>query len=290
MTKLSVAPLPDRGLVEVRGPDAASFLNDLVTNSVVSLASGEAVYAGLLTPKGKILFDFLIWRRGDDGFLIDVGRAQAPALAQRLGLYRLRAKVEIAERSSELTAGASWGEDERWPDTAGLESYADPRYAPLGRRFVATADFDWPGGNDARAAEQYRQHRIALGVPEGGIDYAYGEAFPHDACYDALNGVDYRKGCYVGQEVVSRMHHRGSAKTRVAMIEAAGPLPLPGTEILAGGTPAGRIGSVDGTRGVAMLRIDRVETAIAAGEPVVAGGVDIAVRTPPWLGADPQAE
>jgi hypothetical protein len=281
----NIARLPDRGIVEIEGPDAAGFLHNLVTNHVAGLAVGQATYAGLLTPKGKIMFDFLVYRRGEESFLLDCAKDVAADLAKRLGLYKLRAKIAVTDHGDALTVGASWGEDAGWPAGQALEDYDDPRHGPLGKRFIAPAAF-WDQHESAAgadAARAYHRHRIALGVPEGGRDFAFGEAFPHDACFEALNGVDYRKGCYIGQEVVSRMHHKGTAKTGVAIVEAAADLPEGGAAIHAGDSPAGQLGSVDGARGIAIVRMDRIEKARADGQSVTADGREVTVAMPAWL-------
>lgn len=286
MGESSVAYLPDRGIVEVGGPEAEPFLHNLVTNTIVGVKPGDAVFAGLLTSKGKILHDFVIWRRDADTFLLDCPKSGVQDLVKRLSLYKLRAKVTIGDLSSALSVGVAWGDSEGWPVSAGLESAADPRFAPLGQRFFAPYGFVWPDPQSvsAPAAERYHSHRIAHGLPEGGKDYAYGETFPHEACYGALNGVDYKKGCYVGQEIVSRMHHLGAVKSGIAIAEAARPLTA-GAEIVAGGVPAGRIGSVADRAGIAMLRLDRVAEAIGNGLPILADGQEITVRNPEWRGA-----
>jgi folate-binding protein YgfZ len=275
--------LPDRGIVEVRGSEAAVFLQDLVTNDVEGIAPGEAIFAGLLTPQGKILFDFLICMRDPQTYWLDCMRDQAETIVKRLSMYRLRAKAEIADRSGELAVAAAWGE----PGHKGaqfLASYADPRYAALGHRIILAANNPEPQGLITATGSEtaYHSHRVALAVPQGGLDYAYGEAFPHEACYDELHGVDFEKGCYVGQEVVSRMHHRGFAKTRIAAIEASAPLALMGAEIRAGEFPVGTLGSMDGTRGIAMLRLDRVEEAVRHGIPLRVGDTLLTATTPPW--------
>jgi folate-binding protein YgfZ len=126
----------------------------------------------------------------------------------------------------------------------------------------------------------YHAFRIGLGVPEGGKDYAFGDAFPHEALFDQLHGVDFAKGCFVGQEVVSRMEHRGTARKRVVPVEGAGPLPAPGTSIEAAGAAIGTLGSVAGRSGLALIRLDRAEDALARGESLAAGGVAIAIRRP----------
>jgi folate-binding protein YgfZ len=276
--------LPDRGLVEVRGPDAAVFLQDLVTNDVESIGPGEAVFAGLLTPQGKILCDFLIHMHDPQSYWLDCMRDQTETIIKRLSMYRLRAKADIADRSGEFAVGAAWGDTPRDASGVFLAAYSDPRYAPLGERFVVAASPSEPAGLAAATGSEttYHSHRVSLAIPQGGLDYAYGEAFPHEACYDELRGVDFDKGCYVGQEVVSRMHHRGTAKTRIAAIEASAPLDLSGAEIRAGEFPVGTLGSMDGTRGIAMLRLDRLEEAARHGIPLRVGDTTLIARTPPW--------
>lgn len=276
--------LPDRGLVEVKGPDAVQFLQGLVTNDVERARPGEAVFAGLLTPQGKILFDFLIHIREPEICWLDCFSEQTGSLVKRLSMYKLRARIEIADRSGELAVGAAWGAEPLEGREAFAAIYADPRYPPLGQRLVLKR----AGGRDGDLAaavagdRAYHSHRISLAVPQGGLDYAYGDAFPHEACYDDLHGVDFKKGCYVGQEVVSRMHHRGIAKTRIAAIETDAPLEGGGVEIRAGDTPVGVIGSMDGVRGIAMVRLDRVSEAMRAGVALRAGERVVTVRRPPW--------
>lgn len=281
MSHSQMTLLPDRGLVDIRGPDAAVFLQDLVTNDVEGIAPGAAIFAGLLTPQGKILCDFLIHMRDPQTYWLDCMRDQADAIVKRLSMYKLRAKAEIVDRSAELAVGAGWG-DQR--DGAGgvLAAYADPRYAPLGERFVIAASTSAPASLTTASTAAYHAHRVSLAIPQGGVDYAYGEAFPHEACYDELHGVDFDKGCYVGQEVVSRMHHRGTAKTRIAAIEASAPLDVVGAEIRAGEFPVGTLGSMDGTHGIAMLRLDRVEEAARHGIPLRIGDTILTARTPIW--------
>lgn len=273
--------LPDRGLVDIRGPDAAVFLQDLVTNDVEGIAPGAAIFAGLLTPQGKILCDFLIHMRDPQTYWLDCMRDQADAIVKRLSMYKLRAKAEIVDRSAELAVGAGWG-DKRDGAGGDLAAYADPRYAPLGDRFVVAASASAPASFMTASTAAYHAHRVSLAIPQGGVDYAYGEAFPHEACYDELHGVDFDKGCYVGQEVVSRMHHRGTAKTRIAAIEASAPLDVVGAEIRAGEFPVGTLGSIDGTHGIAMLRLDRVEEAARHGIPLRIGDTILTARTPIW--------
>ncbi|MHC2019556.1 CAF17-like 4Fe-4S cluster assembly/insertion protein YgfZ [Methylobacterium sp. CM6247] len=269
---MPIALLPDRAVIAIAGEDAMSFLQGVVTCNIETLEPGEARLGGLLTPQGKILFDFLIWRSGD-GFRLDCPADQAPALAKRLTLYRLRAKVTIAVDPT-LGLAAAWDGAETTSET---ERLRDGRLAALGERLVFAE-----GAFSADATEaDYHAHRIALGIPEGGRDFTYGDAFPHEALMDQLGGVDFKKGCYVGQEVVSRMQHRGTARTRIVpVISRDGEAVTSGAEVTAGARGLGTIGSVSGARGLAMLRLDRLADAVAAGEPVRAGAAILGVEKP----------
>ena len=260
--------------IRVAGEDAASFLQGLLTNDVERLGVGEARYAGLLSPQGKILFDMLVVRAPAEtgaAFLLDCAVAQAADLTRRLGFYKLRARVSIADASSALAVVAYWGEE---PDGApGSVRYADPRDSRLGWRAILPRAAAQAVGDEH--APTYEALRIGAGVPKGGVDFLYGDAFPHDANFDLLQGVDFAKGCYVGQEVVSRMKHRGAARKRVKRVKLLGEPPPPGTPVLDGELAAGTLGSSSGREGLAMLRLDRVEDANAAGRALSAGGVHL---------------
>jgi hypothetical protein len=277
--KCNAALLSDRSVVRVTGPAASSFLQGLVTNDIDKAKPGGAIHAALLTPQGKILFDFFVVPAGD-GFLLDIAKAKAGELTQRLGFYKLRAQVEIEEDPS-FTVAASWDAPPKLPE--GAFAYADPRLPGLGLRILLPNDSDVRNLSCTSATEgEYHARRIALGVPEGGRDYAFGDAFPHEAMFDQLAGVDFNKGCFVGQEVVSRMEHRSTARKRIVGVEGEGPLPKSGTEITAGGAPIGTLGSVSGSTGLALLRLDRAEEAKAAGQPLRTGEVTVALRIPAW--------
>ncbi len=266
------ALLEDRGVIQVSGDDATSFLQGLLTNDVERLGVGEARYAGLLSPQGKILFDMLVVRAPAEtgaAFLLDCAAVQAVDLTRRLGFYKLRARVSIADASSALAVVAYWGEE---PDGApGSVRYADPRDSRLGWREILPRAAARTVGDEH--APTYEALRIGAGVPKGGVDFLYGDAFPHDANFDLLQGVDFAKGCYVGQEVVSRMKHRGAARKRIERVKVLGEPPPPGTPVLDGELAAGTLGSSSGREGLAMLRLDRVEDANAAGRALSAGGV-----------------
>jgi tRNA-modifying protein YgfZ len=269
------AMLEDRGVVSVSGADATGFLQGMLTNDVERLGPGEARYAALLTPQGKILFDMIVVRASGDepSYLLDCSASQAADLAKRLGFYKLRAKVAIADESGDRAVAAFWG-DEPPSVTEGL-FYPDPRDPRLGWRAILSRPTATAIGSEH--ADEYEGLRIAIGAPKGGVDFAYGDAFPHDANFDLLHGVDFDKGCYVGQEVVSRMMHRGTARKRVARVRLAGPAPAPGTPVLDRGLAVGTLGSSSGREALAMLRLDRAEEATAAGRTLSAGGVGIAL-------------
>ena len=268
--------LPDRGVLRVSGADAKTFLQGLLSNDLEKTADGNAVFAGLLSPQGKILFDFFIVTDGDS-FLIEAPAESVEALAKRISFYKLRSNVTV-EVEPTLAVAAAWGGTPALPDDA--IAFADPRLPDLGLRILLPKSSALDDTACAPASEaDYHAHRIALGVPLGGLDYAYGEAFPHEALYDQLAGVDFKKGCYVGQEVVSRMQHRGTARKRVVQIEGDHALEQ-GSDVTAGALPVGTIGSVDGTRGLALLRLDRVASALAKGDPLQAGSATVMVRLP----------
>ena len=278
--------LEDRGFVSVTGPDAEKLLGGLITNEMSVLDAAPALYAALLAPQGKILFDFFVVKTAD-GFLLDTLRERAGELAKRLAMYKLRADVEIREVSADFVVGAVWDGAPAPQDgvSSGVQVYADPRLAPLGYRLIARAGTT---GSDVAAAVggvetssgAYHAHRIGLGVPEGGRDFAFGDTFPHEALLDQLNGVSFTKGCFVGQEVVSRMQHRTTVRKRVVTVVADAALPTEPVPIAIGTVEIGRLGSVAGLRGLALVRIDRVAEANRDGIPLTAGGVTVRAEVP----------
>ena len=284
---MKAAFLPDRGVVKVSGGDARDFLNGLVTTDVTLLRPGLGRFAALLTPQGKIVTDFLLTEAPlghGGGFLIDCPRALAQALADKLGFYRLRAKVAIENLSDSFGVLAAWdGEPATMPDLA----FADPRQPALGWRILIPEELAQKVadliGADLVDSAAYEAHRIALGIPRGGLDFMYGDAFPHETNMDHLHGVDFEKGCYVGQEVVSRMQHRGTARTRTVRVIVDGPSPEPGATVLAGDKPVGTMGSTASPHGLALVRTDRVADALQSGLPLTSGGIAIRLAEPDEL-------
>jgi folate-binding protein YgfZ len=276
--------LADRGVVRVSGEDAKAFLDGLVTCDLDRVSPAQPRFGALLTPQGKILFDFILFQAPPDiggGYYLDALKVHAPDLAKRLGFYKLRAKVAIENLSDTLAVVAGW--DTPGPaEEAGLLA-GDPRLADLGwRAVVAAADAAEFAGDPAEA---YHARRIALGVPEGGRDFLFGDAFPHEALMDQLQGVDFDKGCYVGQEVVSRMQHRGTARTRIVpALYEGGFAAEAGVEVMAGGKVLGRTGTGAEGRGLLVIRLDRAADALSAGETIRAGGIPVTLEKPAWIG------
>lgn len=268
------APLDNRALIAVSGPDAEHFLQNILTTDLDTLGAAEAKPGALLSPQGKILFDFLISRSGENSFRLECRADVADDFLRRLTLYKLRAKVEIAKQDQSLVTVA-WGPDSTASQTDSTD-VADARFSQLS---VTRSYGGTPAGGDAAA---WQALRIAHGIAESGSDYQLGDAFPHDVLLDETGGVGFKKGCYVGQEVVSRMQHRGTARRRVMIVSADHALPAPGTELTVAGRPVGTLGSSEGTSGLAIARIDRVKAALDAGQPILAGDVAVSLAIPSW--------
>src|SRR5215468_353695 len=284
---MKAALLPDRGVVKVAGDDARGFLNGLLTSDIGPLTPDHAVFAALLTPQGKIIIDMIVAEapaQDGGGFFLDVPKALATACVDRLNFYKLRAKIMVEDLSHVLGVMAAW---EGHAVTEYGLCYRDPRLPALGQRIMlpphlaaeAAADL----GAELVTAVAFEAHRIALGVPRGGLDFIYGDAFPHEADMDQLHGIDFQKGCFVGQEVVSRMEHRGNARTRVVPVAYDGFDPDAGAAVTAADRQVGTFGSSSGGRGLVMLRLDRAEDALAAGDALVAGAVTLRLVKLDWL-------
>ena len=275
---MPTAQLTDRSLILVRGPDAEHFLQNLITTDLDGLPEGAAKPGALLSPQGKILFDFLISQAGDEALRIDCHADLADDLLRRLTLYKLRARVELSKQEQAVVL-ARWDNDSGSSpdDSAWLADTRFPEALNVRRGYGASM----PADADTAA---WTALRVANGIAEGGEDYQLGDAFPHDVLLDLAGGVGFRKGCYVGQEVVSRMQHRGTARRRVMQVEADAPLPAGGAEITANGRAIGALGGADGMHGMAVVRIDRVKDALDAGHPILAGDVPVRLSIPAWAG------
>jgi tRNA-modifying protein YgfZ len=266
------AILTDRGSVRVSGETARDFLQGLFTCDMANVDPSKPAFGALLTAQGKILFDFFVFEK-EGTFLLDCRKDLVGDLVKRLIFYRLRAPVDIEDATDTLEIVAGWGNSSR-PEGA----HPDPRLDALGWRMISARGTFSAGSS----LKDYHVHRIALGVPEGGMDYAYSNTFPHEADMDLLQGVSFSKGCYVGQEVVSRMENRGTARTRIIPVTLAGDAPPPGTEIRAGDRQIGTFGSAANGLGMALVRTDRVSNALADNIPLQAGGVVISPADSQW--------
>ncbi|OCW57716.1 YgfZ/GcvT domain-containing protein [Hoeflea olei] len=268
--------LSDRKILRVDGADAQHFLQNLITANVETLPPEEARPAALLTPQGKILFDFLISRSGEAAYVCDVRADCADDFVRRLTLYKLRAAVTIAQ-DTETQVIAGW--DGGAPEGA-LADRRFPEEAHVWRLYGSGAVID-------AARADWETLRVTHGVAESGTDFTLSDVFPHDVLMDKTGGVDFKKGCYVGQEVVSRMHHRGTARRRVAMVSAETALPADAssqTSVLAGDKPVGTLGTVVGKAGLAIVRTDRVADALAEGTELTVAGIPVELALPAWSG------
>lgn len=265
-------PLSHRGLVSIKGPDARTLLQDVISCEVEGLTHGVVQTGALLTPQGKIFFDFLISHRGEDGFLFDLNRDQVPAFIQRMTMYRLRAKAEIASLE-ELTVHALWncdGDKEMLTDGRFHTAHVYRAYGPA-RPASAMKD-------------EYDILRIESGVAEAGDDYAPSDVFPHDVLMDLNGGISFKKGCFVGQEVISRMQHRATARKRIVLVHADVNLPGSETAITHNDRSVGILGTVVGSRGLALVRIDKIANALNTGGDILADTTPVTVRFAAWTG------
>jgi len=284
----SFTPLADRGALEIAGADRVAFLQGLVSNDVAKAAAGAPVYAALLTAQGKYLHDFFVVALGDALYL-DCERARLADLQRRLALYKLRSKVTLADASARFTVAAAWGDEAPAklglaPDAAkvfaGGVAYSDPRLAALGVRFLIPAgrDGEIATAGFARAdTAAYDRHRLALGVPDGSRDLEIEKSILLENGFEELNGVDFAKGCYMGQELTARTKYRALIKKRLVPVKVDGPLPAPGTLVTHDGEEVGELRSGRDGIALALLKLD------ALAGPLSAGGAKLAAQKPEWM-------
>jgi tRNA-modifying protein YgfZ len=289
------ADLVDRGALEIAGKDRRAFLQGVVSNDVNKVGPGRAVYAALLTAQGKYLHDFFITELGD-AFFLDVESSRLADLKRRLLLYRLRANVDIVDASERFAISVLFGERalsalELPPDPGaatmldGGIAYVDPRLVALGVRLLlprggvsVSAKIDF----DKRDASAYDRLRLSLGIADGSRDLVVDKAILLEAGFDELNGVDWQKGCYVGQELTARTKYRGLVKKRLVPVTIHGPLPAPGSPITLGGDEVGEMRSGRDGVGIALLRLEAVAECISTGVPLTAGDARLVPRKPEW--------
>lgn len=258
---MPIARLANRALIRVSGPDARPFLHNLLTQNVETLAPGELRFAALLSPPGRLLFDLFI-QGEEDGVILDVAAERRDSLIQRLSMYKLRSDVQITAMAEAVHA--AW-------DEVPNGFVTDPRLAALGGRSYSHA-----GAVDAIEAN-YNAHRMSLGVPDPVADTLADKTYPIEANLDLLNGIDFHKGCFVGQETTSRMKRRGTIKTRILPFTYQGEAPAAGAEVLNGDLRAGEVTRAEGGQGMAMIRLDRMDGDLSA------DGQPITVTRPDWV-------
>ncbi len=288
MSESHRATLTERGVIRVTGDDAREFLQGLISNDIRRVAPGRAIYAALLTPQGKYLFDFFI-AEADGALLIDCERARLADLIKRLSLYKLRAKATLEDVSESYRVVAVWGAGSLdalglGPDAgaatpyAGGAAFTDPRLAEAGARLIVPLGGQLPDATDATVTA-YDAHRLALGLPDGSRDMVLEKAILLESGFDELNGVDWNKGCYMGQELTARTKYRGLVKKRLVPVGIDGPLPQPGTPIMAGEREVGELRSGQGTRALALIRL---ETLGDETPELVCGDARITPDKPAW--------
>jgi tRNA-modifying protein YgfZ len=288
--------LAERGLVALRGDDARGLLQGVISSDIERVTPASASYGALLTPQGKYLFDFVIVQLGD-AVLLDTERARVEDLMRRLMMYRLRAKVEIEDRSDAFEVAALLGDDLAarldLPERPGAArplndgvALIDPRLVQLGGRAVL------PHGHGAAAFEQlgfaplppaaYERARLTLGVPDGSRDLVVDRSTLLESGFEELQGVDFKKGCFVGQELTARMKHRGLVRKRLMPVAFEGPPPAPGTPIRLDGKDAGEMRSGQDGHGIALLRLEQVVRAAEDGVPLLADAIEVVPHKPAW--------
>ena len=271
----------DRSIVEITGPDAAHFLERLITTDVEKLNVNELLPGALLSPQGKVLFDFLIGKL-TNGFFIDITDQLADTFAKRLKLYKLRSDVEISESIKQVTT-ISW-ENDSVPSQID-SAFIDKRF-PDNEKVIRRYDKNSsPIAIYEPALKQWDLLRIQYAIPESGKDFALNDVFPHDINFDQLGAISYKKGCYVGQEIVSRMHHRGTARRRTLIAEAEQNLPSSGT-IEANGKTIGELGTVFDRQALALVRIDRAKAAMDNGIALTVNDIPLTLRIAPNMQYD----
>lgn len=256
-----IARLDSRALIRVTGPDARPFLHNLLTQDVETLAPGQLRFGALLSPPGRLLFDLFLWGLGD-GVLLDVAADRRDALLQRLAMYRLRA--QIAVEADEGSVFAAWGGE--------VDGFTpDPRTPALGgRRYGDRVETN-------AAEDDWQAHRLAVGVPDPAADAPSDRTYPIEADFDLLNGIDFQKGCFVGQETTSRMKRRGAIRNRMLPLAFDGPPPPFGAEVLNGDLRAGEVLSGRDGAAMALVRLDRIDGALTVDRRAVR------IRRPDWL-------
>ncbi len=288
MSQRFFAILEQRGVIRITGDDAREFLQGLISNDINRVGPAQAIYAALLTPQGKYLFDFFIAEH-DGALLLETEKSRIADLIKRLTMYKLRAKAKLEDVSDKWRVAAVWGEQSL--ETLGLPrdpgasiacadgvAYTDPRLYDAGARVLLGASDPMPDATESDA-EAYDAHRLALGLPDGSRDLILDKSILLESGFDELHGVDWHKGCYMGQELTARTKYRGLVKKRLVPVSIDGPLPEPGTDVTAGGKTVGEIRSGLAGHALALIRLEALENET---ETMHAGDAAVTPRRPSW--------
>ncbi len=288
MPDTGYVPLPNRAVITVAGEDAASFLQGLITVDSEKLESKSATYGCLLTPQGKFAYDFMLWRISEDSFWIETAADRAPELAKRLRLFKLRSKVTLGMLENPFVA-AVFGDAVKADGFEGdYALFTDPRLDTLGQRLIATdaekarATLE-AQGLMALPEAQYETLRLALGIPDGSKDMEIDKSTMLECNIDQLGGVDWAKGCFMGQELTARTRYRGLVKKRLVPLTVDGPLPDYGTAVTLDGKAVGETRSGFGHQVLALMRLNGIETAQESGEAFTVGDATARLALPDWL-------
>jgi folate-binding protein YgfZ len=274
MLPITYAHLTDRGIISVSGPDSRDYLQGLISNDITQVSSDKAIYAALLTPQGKYLFDFFISQLGEK-LLIECEKSRTSELMKRLRMYKLRANADLLDETEDYSILALWGDSVREAmglnkmglgsakEKSGGVQMIDPRLEAVGGRIIipinaAAIEIKLIGAGLASLSD-YDLHRLKLGLPNASRDMVIDKAILIESGFDELNGIDWNKGCYMGQELTARTKYRGLVKKRLVSITIEGATPKPGTPIMVGDKSVGEMRSSNGKSGIALLRLDQLE-------------------------------
>ncbi|MBT6093649.1 MAG: folate-binding protein YgfZ [Rhodospirillaceae bacterium] len=288
MSQQFFAILAERGVIRITGEDAREFLQGLISNDINRVSPGQAIYAALLTPQGKYMFDFFVAEH-DGALLLETERSRIAELIKRLNMYKLRAKADLQDVSDAWRVAAVWGEGSLegfgLPGEPGATiaranglAFTDPRLLDAGARLLLRSSDPLPEATDA-GAEGYDDHRLALGLPDGSRDMILDKSILLESGFDELHGVDWNKGCYMGQELTARTKYRGLVKKRLVPVSIDGPLPASGTDVTADGKTVGEVRSGLGGKALALIRLEALENKTAA---MRAGDATVTPHRPPW--------
>jgi folate-binding protein YgfZ len=284
MTGSSFCLLPHRSVIAVSGADRVEFLQGLISNDTTKVAPGQAIWAALLTPQGRFLNDMFVADAGGETLLLETERERAPALAKKLKMYTLRSKATVEDRSAAMEVAVAFGDDaSKALGLDGAIAFVDPRLEALGVRVIAPAGQAAAllAGRDFAEAPlaAYDSLRLALGVPDGSRDLIVEKALLLENGFDELNGVDWKKGCYMGQELTARTKYRALIRKRLFPVKVEGALPEPGAPVLLDGEEVGELRSGSGDRALALLKVE----AARGGGALTAGDARVTPEVPAWM-------